>query len=113
MKKQVFKKLFLSSSVIAACSISSLMSLNNNNNNFNNTQYITRHADSASTTSTASFNSDQKWIDDIKEAANAAKNDGNIQIFFTRNASLLYQQSLISLLYLFDKTDASFSENNS
>ncbi|MDE6893918.1 MAG: hypothetical protein K2J02_00895, partial [Malacoplasma sp.] len=113
MKKQVFKKLFLSSSVIAACSISSLMSLNNNNNNFNNTQYITRHADSASTTSTASFNSDQKWIDDIKEAANAAKNDGNIQIFFTRNASLLYQQSLISLLYLFDNTDASFSENTS
>ncbi|MDE7099818.1 MAG: hypothetical protein K2N99_01175, partial [Malacoplasma sp.] len=106
------KKLFLSSSVLAACSICSLASLNNNNNNNSNLtyNYITKNADSSSTTTTIDFNSDQKWIDDIKEAATATKNDGNIQIFFTRNASLLYQQSLVSLLYLLDNTSTSSSD---
>ncbi|MDE5775193.1 MAG: hypothetical protein K2H51_02600, partial [Malacoplasma sp.] len=102
----------LSSSVLAACSICSLASLNNNNNNNSNLtyNYITKNADSSSTTTTIDFNSDQKWIDDIKEAATATKNDGNIQIFFTRNASLLYQQSLVSLLYLLDNTSTSSSD---
>ncbi|MDE7111994.1 MAG: hypothetical protein K2N92_00175 [Malacoplasma sp.] len=108
MKKSLFKKLFLSSSVLAACSICLLTNLNNHN--LTSVTQITRN-DNVSTNVSTDFNSDQKWIDDIKEAATSAKDSGNIQIFFTRNASLLYQQSLISLLYLFDNTSTSFSEN--
>ncbi len=109
MKKSIFKKItLLSSSVLFFSSVYALSSVNNNLV----IKQMTRNADTT-TDSTISFNSDQKWIDDIKEAASSAKNDGNIQIFFTRNASLLYQESLIALLYLFDNTSSSFSTDDS
>lgn len=48
-------------------------------------------------------NSDQKWVDSIKEST---KND-TVKLFFTRNASLVFQQSMLSLIYMIDQYNSS------
>lgn len=51
--------------------------------------------------------SDQKWIDTIKES----EQNHNVKLFFTRNASLVYQQSLLALQYFLVNSDFYISNN--
>lgn len=86
--------------------INKILSIENNVNNSEN-NYL-KKVSIVNVPDAQTMESDKKWIDSIKESANS----GAVKLFFTRNASLVYQQSMLAIQYFLNSINFNANSNN-